>query len=114
MAYRTRLTEPAEADVEIAYRYIEQHAPERAAIWLRGLFEAIATLKEMPARCPVVPEADAVGHNVRHLLYGRRPGIYRIIFQIVDRPGKAGDVVILRVWHGARDRVSADDLQPPS
>lgn len=35
--------------------------------------------------------------KVRHLLYGRRPHVYRVIFTI-----EADRVVILRIWHGRR------------
>jgi hypothetical protein len=47
--------------------------------WLTRLFEAILSLGEFPACRPVIPEARELGYPVRHLLYGRGKGVYRII-----------------------------------
>ena len=85
MAYRVSLTAVAEADATAAFERIREVAPHSAARWLRDLFAAIMTLADMPARCPVIPEADELGYPVRQLLYGRRTGIYRIIFDIQEQ-----------------------------
>ena len=80
-----------------AHDWIARHSPARAETWYRGLFEAIETLKTLPTRCPVISESPALGEDVRELLYGKRRGVYRIIFSI------RGDVIrILSIWHGAR------------
>ena len=84
MAYTVSLTALAEADAYAAFERIRAVAPASAARWLTGLFAAIWTLADMPARCPVIPEADELGSPVRHLLYGKRTGIYRIIFDIQE------------------------------
>jgi hypothetical protein len=39
---------------------------------------AIDSLSQAPARCPVIPEAEELGFPARHLLYGKRGGVYRI------------------------------------
>ena len=50
-----------------------------------------------PERRPVDPDSEAYGREVRVLLHGRRPGVYRILFAI------EGDVVqVLTVRHAAR------------
>ena len=37
----------------------------------------------MPERCPVAEdESDQLGITLRQLLYGRRRGVYRILFSI--------------------------------
>ena len=82
MAYKVRLTARAEADAYAAFAHIREIAPSGAARWLRGLFAAIMTLNDMPARCPTIPEATDLGHEARHLLYGKRTSVYRIIFDI--------------------------------
>ncbi len=81
--------------MEQIYRFIEAETSDHAAAWFNGLCAAIATLREMPQRCPIIPE-DA---NTRHLLYGNKPHVYRIIFRI-DDPNQL--VNILTVRHGAR------------
>jgi plasmid stabilization system protein ParE len=58
MAYKVKLTRPAEDDAYAAFARIHEMAPASADKWLRRLFAAIATLAEMPERCPLIPEAD--------------------------------------------------------
>jgi len=82
MAYTVSLTTLAEADVYTAFERIRTVAPASAAHWLTGLFVALRTLADMSIRCPVIPEVDAIGSPVRHLLYGKRTGVPRVLFDI--------------------------------
>ena len=111
MAYRVSLTAPAEVDAYMAFERIREVAPARAASWLAGLFTATQTLVDMPARCPVIPEAGEFGRSVRHLLYGKRAGVYRIIFDIQEISEDGPRVRILRIRHGTRDHITAEDLE---
>jgi plasmid stabilization system protein ParE len=95
MPYRVRTTAQAERDLEHIYCFIEAETSQRAAKWFNGLCAAIGTLREMPLRLPVAPENT----TLRHLLYGDKPDIYRIIFQ-VDESERI--VNVLTVRHGAR------------
>jgi plasmid stabilization system protein ParE len=108
MAYRVSLAAPAEGDAYTAFERIREAAPLHAEKWLTGLFEAILSLEEIPARCPVIPEAKELGYPVRHLLYGKGKGIYRIIFEIRE---DEQHVRILRVWHASRDAISAAEVE---
>jgi plasmid stabilization system protein ParE len=76
--------------------------------WLIGLFEAILSLSELPASCPVIPEARDLGYPARDLLYGKGKGVYRIIFHIRE---EEQHVRVLRVWHASRDAITAADVQ---
>ena len=111
MAYRVSLTGPAEADAYAAFERIRELAPSHAATWLTDLFAAIMTLANMPARCPVIPEADECGASLRHLLYGKRSGVYRIIFDMQDDAEEGPCVRVLRIWHGVRDALTAEDIE---
>jgi hypothetical protein len=51
----------------------------------------------MPERCSIAPENNEFSFEVRHLLYGRRPHVYRIVFTI-----EGGTVYILHLWHSRR------------
>lgn len=82
MAYRVSLSAPAETDAYAAFERIREAAPMHAEKWLTRLFEAIFSLDEPPARCPVIAEAKELGYPARHLLYGKGKGLYRIIFHI--------------------------------
>jgi hypothetical protein len=74
--------------------------------WLTALFEAIFSLDQIPARCPVITEAKQLGYPVRHLLYGKGKGIYRIIFPIRENQQH----VRVRLWHASRDAIRAADV----
>lgn len=74
----------------------------QAHAWFNGLERVILSLDENPARGSVIPE-DA---HVRHLLYGRRRNVYRIIYAIDERRCV---VTVLHIRHGARDAFTPGD-----
>jgi plasmid stabilization system protein ParE len=103
MAFRVEYSSQAEADLDSILEWlISQRAGEAGLRWFEGLEKAVASLSEMPQRCPLAPENRSFPFEVRHLLYGRRPHVYRVIFRVID------DVVyILHVWHGRREHLTA-------
>lgn len=107
MAYRVSLAKPAEMDAYAAFERIREFAPARAKNWLAGLFEAIFSLAEHSSRCPVISEAEKLGHLIRHLLHGKGNGVYRIIFYIRE---DEQHVRVLRIWHVSRDAIAASDV----
>jgi plasmid stabilization system protein ParE len=107
MAYQIEITTPAENDLYAAFERIRAVAPSVAERWLRGIFKTIFSLKEMPDRCPLAPESETLGLEIRHLLHGKRTSLYRIIFDVQNE----SLVRILRVWHGNRDRIQEEDLE---
>jgi plasmid stabilization system protein ParE len=111
MAYRVNLTAKAEADAYAAYEHIREVAPRSAEKWLIGLFALIQTLDEMPSRCALIPEAEEVGHPARQLLYGKRSGTYRIIFDIQEQSEEGPRIRVLRIRHGARAPITAEDIE---
>ena len=60
--------------------------------------KAIFSLEKYPNRAPLTPEDP----TARHLLYGRKPHVYRIIFQIDD---KTSTVHVLHIRGPGRDRM---------
>jgi len=108
MAYRVSLAAPAETDAYAAFERIREAAPMHAEKWLTGLFEAILSLDQLPARCPVIPEARELGYPARHFLYGKGKGLYRIVFHIREEEQQ---VRVLRVWHASRDAITAADVE---
>lgn len=106
MKYQVRLTDKAEADVDAVLAWFaEQQALEAGSRWFARLMVAIDTLESMPERCPLLAEAGDIGLEIRELLIGKRRGVYRVLFQIQEKT-----VFVLRVWHGARDRLTRNDL----
>ena len=111
MAYKVRLTFRAHHDADAAFERIREISPQGAETWLRGFFAAVMSLADLPARGPLIPEAAELRHPVRHLLYGKRSAVYRIIYDIQEESEEDPRVRVLRIWHGARDSISAEDIE---
>src|SRR5215472_1978186 len=111
MAYTVSLSGAAEADAYAAFEHIREVAPASAARWLTGLFAAIRTLADMPARCPIIPEAEELGRPLRHLLYGRRTGTYRIIFDIQEDSEEGPRVRDRRMLPAEPDALPDEDME---
>lgn len=106
MKFRVVLTHKSERDIESVLQWFgEQSAAATGTRWFTQLMARIAELELLPHRSPLAAEAAEIGIDIRELLFGRRSGRYRLLFRIEGR-----SVVVLRVWHGARDAVSRDDL----
>ena len=95
MAYRVEITARAERDLASLYLYINAQDSDAAQDWYRGLKSAILGLRKLPDRNPITPE----NKRVRHLLYGSKPNVYRVIYQVRKRERK---IVVLHIRHGAR------------
>jgi toxin ParE1/3/4 len=103
MAYLVNLTARAERDLADLYREINAENADTALKWYRGRRRAILSLEEQPNRCPATPEHD----QLRHLLYGNKPHIYRVIYRVLERQKH---VQVLHIRHGARRRLKRSDL----
>jgi toxin ParE1/3/4 len=80
MAYRVEITRRALRDLTGIYSRIEAETRAQAARWFDGMEKAINGLEEHPNRAPVTPE----DRGLRHLLYGKKPYVYRIIYEIEE------------------------------
>jgi toxin ParE1/3/4 len=103
MAYLVNITSRAQRDLAHLYGEISAEHSDAALKWYRGLKEAILSLEEHPNRCPVTPEKK----ELRHLLYGHKPHVYRVIFRVLE---KQKLVDVLHIRHGARRRLKKSDL----
>jgi plasmid stabilization system protein ParE len=97
MIYRVEIQPRAIRDLRGIYEYINAENSRLARAWFNELEAAIASLVQNPSRCPITPENG----RLRHLLYGKRPRVYRIIFAVDERRRV---VSIVHVRHGARGR----------
>jgi len=103
MAYVVSITSRAERDLAHLYEETNAQHSDAALKWYRSLKEAILSLKEQPNRCPVTREKD----GLRHLLYGHKPNIYRVIYRVLKRQRY---VEVLHIRHGARRKLKASDV----
>ena len=102
MAFRVKTTTKAKRDLDdILKRLLSQEAGETGLRWFQGLHQAIATLADSPQRCALAPENAVFPFEVRHLLYGRKPHVYRTIFTIEDNT-----VSVLHIRHGRRQPIA--------
>ena len=104
MAYVVSITSRAERDLAHLYEEINAEHSDAALKCYRGLTEAILSLEEQPNRCPVTRKKD----ELRHLLYGHKPNIYRVIFRVLERQKY---VEVLHIRHGAKRKLKASDLE---
>jgi plasmid stabilization system protein ParE len=97
VTYNVIVTPTADEEAMDALRWYAERSPDAAQRWQNGLTRAINSLAKLPNRCPVSQaDSEALGCEVRLLAYGKRRGVYRILFSI------AGDTVwVLRIRHSA-------------
>src|ERR1035438_7528082 len=101
MAFRVKQTPQADHDLDLILEWLlAQQAGETGLRWFRTLKEALTSLSELPERCPLAPESKEFLFEVRQLLYGRKPHLYRVLFTI-----EADTVVILHIRHGRRNHL---------
>ena len=107
MDFRVELSDQAQRDIAAIYDWLRsEQAGDAGERWFVALRAAIASLTSLPSRCPLAPENRDSPVEVRHLLYGERPHVYRILFAI---EGEA--VQVLHIRHGRRRpaRLAADN-----
>ena len=95
MTYRVELTARAGRNLKRIFRHINAESSPQASVWFNELEAAILSLDQHAKRSPVTAENRAV----RHLLFGKKQNVYRVIFSIDER---ARVVWVLHIRHGAR------------
>jgi len=106
MKYRVVVQRLALEDLEESYLWAARHAPETAARWLSRFQIALESLEHNPERFSLAPENGKVRREIRQLLYGRRPNVYRAAFTI------EGDTLrVLRIRRAARRWLTKKELE---
>ena len=96
MTYLVKITAEAEREADSILEWLlSQHAGDAALQWFAALEDAIESLSQFPKRCMIASENSAFVFEVRQLLYGHPPHVYRILFMI-DRD----TVYVLHLRHG--------------
>ena len=98
MVWRVRLAGRALRDLDHVYARIEAASSTQAALWFARMEQAIFSLETLPQRGARVPE-DA---GLRQLLHGRKPYIYRVIYEV---DVAAATVYVLHIRGPRRDRI---------
>ena len=103
MTYLVELANRAVRDLGVLYAEKNAAESQAAARWYNGLEEAVHTLAKFPYRCPVAPEARKIKRKLLHLLYGKKPRVYRVIYEVDER---RQTVWVLTIRHGARRKLT--------
>lgn len=103
MAYHVSIGRRAERDLEGLFLTVNAQESLAARRWYQGLKRAILSLRERPKRTPATPE----NKRLRHLLYGKKPHIYRVIYRVIEKRQR---VEVLHIRYGARRRFNRSDL----
>src|SRR5438105_1920663 len=112
MAFRVEITPQAFEDLDSIAKYIKDKSSLTVAgKWFNRVIDDIASLREMPSKCPLAPESEELGEEVRLLLHGRKNRTYKIYFAIHYETSSTGTVRILHVRHWARKPLHEDDLR---
>lgn len=82
MKYRVVIATEAQANIASAYDYIAEDSVEAAAKWVRGLYQRIETLENLPRKCAAAREQAYSDVELRQLIYKS----HRVIFTVIDRP----------------------------
>lgn len=93
MRYRLR----PKATQAILEWLLSEHAGDAGLRWFLAMEDAIASLASFPERCLLAPENARFPFEVRQLLYGHKPHVYRILFTM-----DGATVNILHIRHGRR------------
>jgi len=105
MAHSVFITARALEEIDQALDWLARQSETAARRWHERLMEAVRSLEHQPERCEIAPEGDWFGADIRQLLFGRRSGVYRILFVI-----RKNKVYILRVRHSAQALLEPGEL----
>jgi plasmid stabilization system protein ParE len=112
MAFRVEVEPQALDDLDSIANYIKRNSSFRVAErWFNDIMDNIASLKEMPARCPVAPESEDLAQEIRVLLHGPRRRSYKVYYAIEYESPASGTVRILHVRHWARRPLTENEIQ---
>jgi plasmid stabilization system protein ParE len=107
MTYRVEFSVRALLDLEVLYFEKNVAESRAAARWFNGLQDAIEGLATLPNRCSLAPEAKGENRELRHLLYGKKPHIYRVIYE-VDESRQM--VKVFHICYGARRAFKVSEI----
>jgi plasmid stabilization system protein ParE len=104
MPCKVVLADTAKADADRMYAWITAEAPVHGPQWFEELTDSLHSLERLPQRCPLARESAKARRPIRCLLFGKRHGVYRILYEVDER---TQTVWILHIRHGA-----LQDLRP--
>jgi plasmid stabilization system protein ParE len=109
MTYRVIVQRLAIQELDDAFVWAARKAPATAARWLDRFQATLRQLGTNPQRCPRAREHRKVDVELREILFGKRPNVYRVIFMI------DGDTVrVLRIRRAQRRPLTRKQIDEAS
>jgi plasmid stabilization system protein ParE len=113
MIYEVVIQPRALRDLEESQSWAAKHAPMTARRWFNRYIDRLQTLSRHPQRRGLAAEACKTKREIRQLLFGKRPNVYRALFVIEDNRVRVFRV--LRAQRRALTRRQIDEgLEPDS
>lgn len=103
MRFRIVIEATAIEDLEAINLWLSRHSGSAASAWYAQMAQEAGSLDTAPQRCPFAPENNSFEEEIRHLLFGKRRNVYRVIFTL-----RGTSVHVLHVRDGAQQ-----PLEPP-
>jgi plasmid stabilization system protein ParE len=109
MTYRVIFQRLAVQDLDDAFVWAAQKAPATAARWFDRFQAALQRLDTNPQRCRRAREQRKVDIDLREILFGKTPNVFRVIFMI------DGDTVrVLRIRRAQRRPLTRKQIDEAS
>jgi plasmid stabilization system protein ParE len=105
MTYWVQITDKALAEIDEALAWYAKRSVPAAVRWYLKLREAIRSLDSNPERHELAPECEWYPGELRQMLFGKKRGIYRVLYEIREET-----VIVLRVRHSAQDLLRPDSM----
>jgi plasmid stabilization system protein ParE len=105
VTFLVTVTRKAEIEINQHYRRIAEESLAAAERWRTGVWAVISSLKVLPERFGEAPEAEWYGPELRQAFYGKRRGVYRILYEV-----RGPEVVVHRVRHGRQDLLQPEEM----
>jgi plasmid stabilization system protein ParE len=97
MIYEVVIQPRALRDLEESQSWAAKHAPMTARRWFNRFIDKLQTLSRHPQRCGLAAEAHKSKREIRQILFGKRPNVYRALF-VID----AEQVRVFRILRAQR------------
>jgi plasmid stabilization system protein ParE len=110
VAYQVVLADTAKADANRIYDWVLEQAPLRGPEWFEELVDCLYSLETFPYRCPLAREAERAKREIRCLVFVKRRGAYRILYEVNEARQM---VYILHIRHGALRDLGSGELGHP-
>lgn len=109
MTRQVRVSRRAQRDADVIFDWLAQRSTDGASRWYESYLTILRSLPDRAPGCPIAPEADDLGVDLRQAQFQTRKGrTYRVLFIARETL-----VHIVGVRGAGQDLVTGDDIELP-